>query len=153
MRLATTQFESFGARRAFSCFDEPALKATYDIVITNDPKYTSVLSNSPVRSTTTVANNSVQTTFQQTPKMSTYLVAFVVSDYVYTEAVTDCLGTPIITRVHAPLHLLNQTEVSVQLAATQIAYFCEWYDIPYPLTKEDHIYIPQFAAGAMENWV
>ena len=154
--MASTQFESIGARRAFPCFDEPAKKATFSIAITTSPRYPTVLSNMP-GSNTTLASGWTRTVFAQTPIMSTYLLAFVVTDYVYSEQITTCTTSDnysqnITTRVWALRSQFNSTIIPARIAAAQIAYYCRYFDVAYPLPKEDHIYIPAFSAGAMENW-
>ena len=82
-----------------------------------------------------------------------YLVAMVVSDYQsLPQASVSCLGQQIESHVWAPAHLLPATVVPNVIAASQIAAYCSYFNIAYPLPKEDHVYIPQFDAGAMENW-
>jgi len=153
VNMATTQFESIGARRAFPCFDEPAFKSTFTITIHAAARYPTVLSNMNVVSQTPTSGRAgwLTTTFAPTVVMSSYLVAMVVSDYQYTEEVTQCGSRSIPTRVYAPAHRMAETKVPARIAAAQIAYYCSYFAIEYPLPKEDHIYIPQFG-GAMENW-
>ena len=149
--LVSTQFEASSARRAFPCLDEPALKATFDISISNSPKYTTVLSNQEVISQTTGSNGWLTTYFATTPVMSTYLVAWVVAqDYVAETRIAKCNGKNVTSSVWVPRVLKNSSYVSADLAAQQIEFFCQYYQMDYPMAKQDHCYIPQFAAGAME---
>lgn len=145
--VATTQMEATDCRRAFPCFDEPALKATFDIVLIADKKYTA-LSNSDVKKTTDLDNGKVKTEFNTTPKMSTYLVAFVVGELRYVES--DKFRVPV--RVYATPGLEERCQFSADLAANTLAFFEKTFDVKYPLPKLDMIGIHDFSAGAMENW-
>jgi glutamyl aminopeptidase len=149
--MASTQFEAADARRAFPCFDEPALKATFSMTVINAPQYPTVLSNMP-GTTTTLPSGWLQTTFDQTPPMSTYLVAIAVSDFVYRTEMAQCGPQTIESRVFAPPHLLNWTSIPAKIAAQQISFYCSYFNSPYPLPKEDHFPVWNFNAGAMENW-
>ena len=146
--LVSTQFESTAARRAFPCLDEPALKSTFDITISNSPRYPTVLSNQKQIAQSTGPDGWLTTSFATTPIMSTYLVAWLVSDYINSTTVTQCLGKDVRTSVWVPAYLKNSSIVSSYLAAEQISFYCSYFNLPYPLEKEDHAYIPQFAAGA-----
>ena len=127
--LVSTQFESTGARRAFPCLDEPALKATFDISITNAPSYPSVLSNQEQIDQVVGANGWLTTRYQTTPIMSTYLVAWVISDYVPETRTTKCKGKDVRTSVWVPKELKNSSIVSSYLGAHQIAFFCDYFDM------------------------
>ena len=155
--MASTQFEERGARLVFPCFDEPGFKATFSISISSAPQYPTVLSNMPVISKTVLPSDEIQTTFNKTVVMSTYLIAMAVTDYAFSEEVTTCTTSDgysanITTRVWAPSGQYNATIIPARLAAAQIAYYCRYFDVPYPLPKEDHITVPSWSYGAMENW-
>ena len=150
--MAATQFAATDARRAFPCFDEPAMKATFDVTIINDPAWPTVLSNMPaVSASTRPSDGWLVTTFATTPVMSTYLLAFTVNDFQYTTAMSSC-SRPITSRVYAPPHLLSWTNTTVLIAADVISHYCSYFQADYPLPKEDHFVVPQFFYGAMENW-
>ena len=150
VNMAATQFEAVGARRAFPCFDEPAFKAEFVLAIHASSRYPTVLSNMPSANSTAspVRSGWVVTRFQPTVVMSTYLVAIVVCDFVYTERQSQCGGSRMIpSRVYAPAHRLNATVIPARIAADIISHYCTYFDIEYPLPKEDHIYIPQFSGA------
>lgn len=145
--LATTQFESTNARRAFPCFDEPDFKATFDVALVIDPSLEAV-SCGPTISDTNLEDGRRQLVFGTTMLMSTYLLAFIVGDLEYSETV-DAGGTPLrIVHVPGKGHL---TEFALETGAFALTWLAEYYGIPYPGEKLDMIAVPDFAFGAMEN--
>jgi len=145
---AVTQFESTDARRAFPSFDEPAFKATFDVSLVVD-KGDTAISNGPIIKDTPGPGIDKHTlTFLTTPKMSTYLVAFLVGDFQCTSGEQD--GVTI--RSCATPDKVGLTPYSVQFAKFALHYYNTYFGIPYPLKKLDLIAIPDFEAGAMENF-
>ncbi|HXR40074.1 MAG TPA: M1 family metallopeptidase [Terracidiphilus sp.] len=145
---AVTQFESTDARRAFPSFDEPAFKATYDVTLVVDAGDTAI-SNGPIISDTPGPGEGKHTLkFLTTPKMSTYLVAFLVGDFQCTSGEAD--GVQI--RGCATPDKVALTPYSVEVAKYVLHYYDTYFDIPYPLKKLDLIALPDFEAGAMENF-
>ncbi len=145
--IATTQFESHDARKAFPCWDEPAFKATYEVTLVV-PSHLAAYSNSAVVRETDLGNAKREVVFDRTMKMSTYLVAFVVGPFESTEEVI-VRGVPM--RVIYPIGKGHLTEIGMETAIHAIEFFSDYFDIPYPGDKLDLIAIPDFAAGAMEN--
>ena len=146
--LATTQFEATDARRAFPCWDEPAQKAVFDVTLIFDDAYQAV-SNTPIVEESSPAPGLRSVRFGETPIMSTYLLAFVVGDVVSVEA-DAADGTRV--GVWTTRGKENQAGFALDTSVKLLGYFNEYFGIPYPLPKLDHIAIPDFAAGAMENW-
>ena len=151
--IASTQMEATDARRAFPCFDEPALKATYTVTLIADKKLT-CLSNMDQASEKEVDSKITGTkrkavTFKKTPLMSTYLLAFIIGELKCIE--TSNFRVPV--RVFAtPDKDIEHGKFSVELAARTLDFYEKTFDSKFPLPKMDMVAIPDFAAGAMENW-
>ena len=146
--LATTQFEATDARRAFPCWDEPAVKATFDVTLVFDDGLKAV-SNTPIVGERAAAPGLKSVRFGETPIMSTYLLAFVVGDIVSVEA-DAANGTRV--GIWTTRGKENQAGFALDTSVKLLGYFNDYFNIPYPLPKLDHVAIPDFAAGAMENW-
>ena len=144
--MATTQFESVDARRAFPCFDEPDRKAVFDVTLTVDADVEAI-SNSPV-----VADESMgdkrRIRFSPTMKMSTYLLAFVIGDLESTETI-DVDGVPLRGRDDARQEFAGHLCARGRSVRPSVLH--RYFAIPYPGEKVDLVAIPDFAAGAMEN--
>lgn len=146
--ILATQFESHFARKAFPCIDEPEAKAIFDLTVTHD-KNDVALSNMPA------ADESIQgslktTRFEPTPKMSTYLLAFVTGNLHYEEGKTK---DGIVVRSWASqARPKKELTYSMQEAVKVLDFFTDYFGTPYPLTKCDQVALPDFDAGAMENW-
>ncbi|CAG8512204.1 7007_t:CDS:10 [Ambispora gerdemannii] len=151
--LATTQFEATDARRAFPCWDEPAIKATFNITLIV-PSDLVALSNMNVISEKPVENNKKEVKFSQTPIMSTYLVAFLTGDLAYIERYTtgEFNEKPVLIRVYAIKGSETQGAFALDVATKALDHFSRIFEIQYPLPKLDMVAIPDFEAGAMENW-
>ena len=145
--IATTQFESTDARRAFPCFDEPALKATFAPTLVVDEGLLAV-SNTAETGREPLTGGRVRVSFAPTMVMSTYLVAFVVGPLEATGAI-DCGGVPVRV-IHRPGRG-DQTGFALDVAAHALAWYSDYYGLPYPSDKLDLVAIPDFAFGAMEN--
>jgi puromycin-sensitive aminopeptidase len=144
--LAATQFEATDARRAFPCWDEPALKAVFAVTLAIDPALTAV-SNTRVVSETREGDRKV-VRFADTIKMSTYLVAFVVGELEHTDP-TPVGPTPV--SVWCVPGKRRLAAFGQEIAVASLRYFENYYGLPYPGDKLDLLAIPDFAAGAMEN--
>eukprot|EP00092_Neocalanus_flemingeri_P017029 GFUD01018417.1.p1 GENE.GFUD01018417.1~~GFUD01018417.1.p1 ORF type:complete len:864 (-),score=303.30 GFUD01018417.1:270-2861(-) len=147
---AVTQFEATDARQAFPCWDEPAVKATFDMIIVG-PKDRVVLSNMPEIENTEDPEDSTckVVKFATTPIMSTYLVAIVVGEFDYIE---DKSEEGIAVRVYSPLGKKEQGRFALECAVKSLTFYSKFFNVPYPLAKYDMIAIPDFSSGAMENW-
>lgn len=146
--LATTQFESTDARRAFPCFDEPAHKAVFDVTLLV-PTHMVAISNTLPVSEEEREDGLREVVFSPTPKMSTYLLAFIIGEFEHIETRTK-EGT--LVRVFLTPGKKHQAKFALECAAKTLVFYNKYFDIPYPLPVLDLIAIPDFSAGAMENW-
>ena len=146
--LATTQFEATDARQAFPCWDEPECKATFSVTLIV-PSDLVALANTPEIENTTLSSGMKSVKFADTPIMSTYLLAFVVGDLTHIEK-EAASGT--IVGVWTTRGKEEQGRFALDTSVKLLSFFNDYFGIPYPLAKLDHIAIPDFAAGAMENW-
>jgi len=151
--MFSTQFESCDAPRAFPCWDEPNLKATFDFEI-EVPTDQVALSNMPVKETKPTKDGWNMVSFERSPIMSTYLLAWAVGDFTYVEKYTDRKynGKPIPVRVYTTRGLEEQGRFALDHAPKIIDFFSEIFDIDYPLPKSDLLAVHEFTHGAMENW-
>ncbi len=146
--MGSTQFEALDARRAFPCWDEPAIKATFGVSLIVDQKLTA-LSNMPEISTTFQKGGKKKVDFAVTPIMSTYLLAWCVGEFDYVQAFTKS-GVSI--RIFGPPGRAEQCAFALDCGVRCLEFYDDFFEIPYPLPKLDMICITEFAAGAMENW-
>ncbi len=146
--LLATQFESHHAREVFPCVDEPEAKATFDLTLTTEKDIT-VLSNQPI-DWQRVENERLVTAFQTTPRMSTYLLAWVTGDLHRKTATTK--DNVEVSVWATPAQRPEALEFALEHAVKTIEFFEDYFDVPYPLPKSDHVALPDFSSGAMENW-
>jgi aminopeptidase N len=146
-RYAVTQLEATDARRMFPSFDEPALKATFAVTAIIDRADSAISNGSVVSDTPGPGEGKHTIKFDTTPKMSTYLVALAVGDFVCNGATAD--GIPI--RICATPDKKQLTGFALQSAQEILKYLNGYYSIKYPFKKLDVVAVPDFAAGAMEN--
>lgn len=143
--IVATQFESHYAREAFPCVDEPAAKAVFELSIAVPDKDDLVLSNMPVKN---VVKNT--TVFEPTPRMSTYLLAWVIGKF-HGKTVKNAHGVEITTYCTLAQEL-DAVDFANEVAAKSLEFYDDNFKEPYPLKKLDQVALPDFEAGAMENW-
>lgn len=145
-RHAFTQFEPTYARKMLPCVDEPEAKATFDVVVAG-PAIWTVLGNTPIRNRVSDGSRQV-VSFKTTPKMSTYLLAIAVGRL---SSKSLKVGRTKVS-VWALPDRLKQAEFALQAAVYSLGWLNRYFNVRYPLEKLDLVAVPEFSAGAMENW-
>jgi aminopeptidase N len=147
-QLIATQFESHHAREAFPCIDEPEAKATFDFSLVSPVGEAAIANTLPVSQTE--KDGMLHTRFATTPKMSTYLLAFVFGDMQHKSATTkDGVEVRVWATKAQPSESLD---FALEVGRRGIEFFNDYYGVPYPLEKCDHVALPDFSSAAMENW-
>jgi aminopeptidase N len=146
--LFATQFESTDARCMFPCFDEPDKKAMFKMTVIHKKGLT-VLSNTSTDKIEKLNDENTITTFKQTVIMSSYLVALVIGEFEYIEKITD---SECVIRVYGLKKYKYKMDFALTISKKVVQWFEKWFGIKYALDKIDLIGIPDFNAGAMENW-
>ncbi|MGC8662340.1 MAG: M1 family metallopeptidase [Candidatus Micrarchaeia archaeon] len=145
-KILTTQFESSDARAAFPCFDKPSMKAVFEVTLIID-KELDAISNMPVKEAKLLGDKK-EVLFYPTPKMSTYLVYMGVGKFEYLSSNAGGIKIRAITRPGQK----SFAKISLLFAKQFVLFYEKYFGIKYPLPKLDLIALPDFSAGAMENW-
>ncbi len=146
--IICTQLESHYAREALPCIDEPEAKSVFNLTLKTPKELTAVIANSEVTKTSNDKNYKL-TKFEPTPKMSSYLLAFIAGDLKYLEGRTK---NNVLVRTYATSENVAHTKFALECAIATLDFYDEYFATPYPLAKCDLVALPDFAAGAMENW-
>lgn len=145
--MLSTQFESTGARRAFPCVDHPGYKSIFSLKLVID-RYLEAISNMPISREETLESGKKLVTFGETPVMSTYLLYIGVGNF---DNIEREMGR-IKGILSAPKGVLHTTDFPLVEADNIIKFYEHYYDIKYPHPKLHLVAVPEFSAGAMENW-
>ncbi len=146
--IATTQFEATDARRCFPCFDEPAQKAIFEVSLIIPDKHEAVSNTLPINIEKHSAGYKI-VSFAPSPKMSTYLLAFIVGEFEYIEGWTK---DKVNVRIFTTKGKKDQAKFALETAIKSLEFYNDYFDIPYPLPNLDMIALPDFESAAMENW-
>ena len=145
--ILATDLEPAEARTVFPCVDEPAFKAVFRLQITTEEGL-GVISNTPIVGRQEVENGRIRFTFEETPRMSTYLFFFAIGKFEETKLTAD--GIDVITATR-PGQAKN-SEVALKISAESLVEYQRYFGVPYPLKKLHIVALPEYHTGAMENW-
>lgn len=143
-----THFQLQNARNGFPCYDEPALKTTFRLKITHDPHYTAISNMPGLRIAPLNTDGTVTTLFQPTPPISTYAIAFAVTDYANISKISN--DNPKVNQVFAPPEEIHQSKIILDTAIKALGVLTSYIGIPLAISKMDHFVIPIYP-GATEN--
>ncbi|XP_073942539.1 putative aminopeptidase-2 [Choristoneura fumiferana] len=151
--MATTQFQPGHARQAFPCYDEPGFKATFDITMNREANFSETIGNMPIRVSTPLENGRIADVFYTTPYTSTYLLAFIVSHYIRVETNGNTVRP---FDIYARDNVGTTGQWALEIGEQLLEKMEEYTDFPYYSMAENlnmkQAAIPDFSAGAMENW-
>ncbi|XP_047485886.1 glutamyl aminopeptidase-like [Penaeus chinensis] len=149
--IATSKFQPTDARSAFPCFDEPSFKSTFTTTLVRPSEGYIALSNMPVERELPNSPSAglTEVRFQRSVPMVTYLACFIVCDFAHVEVLTKD-NKPF--RVYSTVDQISRTNYSRDLGVDVLNYFEDYFEVKYPLPKQDMIAIPDFISGAMEHW-
>lgn len=133
--MGSTQFEALDARRAFPCWDEPAVKATFSLSLIV-PQQLTALSNMPEASITHVAGGKKKVDFEISPKMSTYLLAWAIGEFDYVQGRTK---NGVTLRVFSPPGRAEQGRFALDTGIRALDFYDDYFQVPYPLPKLDMV--------------
>ncbi|MGG6798636.1 UNVERIFIED_CONTAM: M1 family metallopeptidase [Streptococcus canis] len=148
--VISTQFESHFAREAFPCIDEPHAKATFDLSLTFDQEAGDIaLSNMPEINVERRQETGLWT-FDTTPRMSSYLLAFALGN-LHGKTVKSKRGTTV-GAYATTAHPLSSLDFSLDIAVRVIDFYEDYFGVHYPIPQSLNLALPDFSSGAMENW-
>ena len=145
--ILATDLEPAEARTVFPCVDEPAYKAVFRLEVTTEEGQ-GVIANALLERKETVGAGRAAYTFQETPRMSTYLFFFAVGRFEESKVTTDGIDVISATR---PGQVQN-SRVALEITAESLSEYQRYFGVPYPLKKLHLVALPEYHTGAMENW-
>jgi len=162
--IAATQMQPLDARRLLPCWDEPAWKARFRVVVLH-PNGTRAISNTPQVGEEVAAQDAGgwrRSEFGETPRMAAYLLAVAITDFPYRETwvLRNETTTPTLHHRHSSIHIrlwsspstIEHTSHALEVAAKSLHFFEHYFHYPYPLEKLDIVGVPSLRVAAMENW-